>query len=123
MSLCEVHSSEKDPFDGRDEANQKEGFKSRVVTEAYIFLSLHLRWWCGHGGLQKEISLLMKELELVKEQKYSVICTEGPAALTGITGVFQHHLPDGFATVPVAMCQNDHHPSGVGRWGGTLSSQ
>lgn len=34
---------------------------------------------------------------------------EGPAALTGITGIFKH-LSVGFA-----LCQNDHHSRGVGR--------
>lgn len=66
MSLCEVHSSEKDLFGGGDEANQKEGFKSSVVTVAYIFLSIHLQWWGGDGGLWKEISSYVKELEFAQ---------------------------------------------------------
>lgn len=63
MSLYEVHSSEMDPFGGRDEANRKEGSESPVVTEGYIFLSIHLRERGGDGGLQKEISSRVKELE------------------------------------------------------------
>lgn len=48
---------------------------------------------------------------------------EEPAALTGITGIIQHHLTVGFITGLAAMCQNHHHPKGVGRWGETLNSQ
>jgi len=37
-----------------------------VVTAAYIFLSVCLRWWGGDGGLQKEISLSLEELEFAQ---------------------------------------------------------
>lgn len=66
MSLYEVHSSKKDLFRGRDMANQEEGFKSPVVTVICIFLSIHLRWWSGGGGMHKEISLCVEELEFAQ---------------------------------------------------------
>lgn len=64
MCLYQVHSSEKEfhspPFSGRDEADQKE------ISKIQQLLSLHFPEHSskvvGDGGLQKEISLHMKEL-------------------------------------------------------------
>lgn len=118
MCLYEVHSCEKDPFSGRDEADWKEGFKNPVVTVTWVFLGVHMRWGVMVACRRKSL-YMWKNYNLHRyEQRYLVICMEGLSALTGITGIFQQHLSVGFT-----LCQNDHHPRGVGRWGETLSSQ
>lgn len=85
---------------------------------ACVFLSIHMRWWVMVACRRKSL-YMWKNCNLhCYEQRYLVICMEGPAALTGITGIFQQHLSIGFT-----LCQNDHHSRGVGRWGEALSSQ